>query len=79
VRLWEGCPPVLLAHQVEQLADPMPLLHRDAHEIAVREAGLMTAVWVSLALGFGGVLWWWQGAEMAGLYVTGYAVEWSLS
>lgn len=27
----------------------------------------------------GGLLWWWQGAEVAGLYATGYVVEWSLS
>jgi tellurite resistance protein TerC len=54
-------------------------IHRDAHAIAVREAACLTALWASLALGFGALLWWWQGGETAAQYLAGYAVEWSLS
>ena len=55
------------------------VVHRDAHAIGVREAAALTAVWASLALGFGALLWWWQGGETAAEYYAGYVVEWSLS
>jgi tellurite resistance protein TerC len=55
------------------------VVHRDAHAIGVREAAALTALWAGLAVGFGGVLWWWQGGEAAAQYLAGYVVEWSLS
>ena len=55
------------------------LIHRDAHAIAVREAALLTVLWAGLAVGFGALLWWWQGGETAAQYMAGYVVEWSLS
>jgi tellurite resistance protein TerC len=55
------------------------VVHRDAHAIGVREAATLTAVWAGLALGFGALLWWWQGGETAAEYYAGYVVEWSLS
>jgi tellurite resistance protein TerC len=53
--------------------------HRRAHTIAVREAVSWTIAWVALALAFGGLLWWWRGADTAGQFVAGYLIEWSLS
>jgi tellurite resistance protein TerC len=42
---------------------------RKAHRVHVREALAWVAVWVSLALAFAGLLWWYlngtQGAEVA--------------
>jgi tellurite resistance protein TerC len=55
------------------------LVHREAHAVAVREAALLTALWSTIALGFGAFLWWWQGGETAAQYLAGYVVEWSLS
>jgi tellurite resistance protein TerC len=61
------------------LALDLFVLHRDAHEIETREAAVLTAIWVSISLAFGGLLWWWQGGTVAAQYLTGYVVEWSLS
>lgn len=55
------------------------VFHRRAQEVTLREAGLWTAVWLALAVGFAGVVWAWQGGEAAAQYLTGYVVERSLS
>jgi len=55
------------------------LLHRDAHEIETREALTWSAIWVAIALAFGGVLWATLGPEAAGSYYAGWLIEKSLS
>lgn len=55
------------------------LLHRDNHEIGFREAATWSAVWIAIGLGFGLVLWGWQGGEVAGTYYAGYLIEKALS
>lgn len=55
------------------------LTHRGSHEVSMKEAGLWTGLWVSLALIFGGILLWWQGTTIAGEYLAGYLIEYSLS
>ena len=54
-------------------------LHRDHHEITFREAAIWSAVWLVVGLGFGLVLWMWQGATVAGTYYAGYLIEKALS
>lgn len=54
-------------------------LHRDDHEISFREAAIWSAVWIAIGLGFGIVLWVWQGSEIAGTYYAGYLIEKALS
>ncbi|MGY1615958.1 TerC family protein [Geodermatophilus sp. SYSU D00691] len=54
-------------------------LHRDDHEIGFREAATWSAVWIGIGLGFGAVLWLWQGGEVAGAYYSGYLIEKALS
>lgn len=61
------------------LALDLFILHRDAHEVSVREAAASSAFWVSLGLGFGGVLWAFEGSTTAGEYLAGYLIEKSLS
>ena len=61
------------------LALDLLVLHRDAHEVSVREAALSSAFWVALGLGFGGVLWLTRGGTVAGEYFAGYLIEKSLS
>ena len=53
--------------------------HRTAHVVSVKEAAVWSAVWVSLGLGFGGVVWWAYGAEAGGEYYAGYLIEKSLA
>ena len=58
-----------------------------AHRVSVKEAGSWVAAWVTLALGFGVLLWWYldatAGREMANVkaleFFTGYLIEQSLS
>ncbi|MBK9019857.1 MAG: TerC family protein [Sulfuritalea sp.] len=60
---------------------------RKAHRVHVKEAAAWVAVWVSLALAFAGLLWWYlndtQGAEVARTktleFLAGYLIEQSLS
>jgi tellurite resistance protein TerC len=60
---------------------------RKAHRVHVREAAAWVAVWVSLALAFAGLLWWYlngtQGAQVAEKktleFLAGYLIEQSLS
>ena len=53
--------------------------HRTAHVVGVREAAVWSAVWVSLGLAFGGVIWWAYGAQAGGEYYAGYLIEKSLA
>ena len=55
------------------------VLHRKAHKVEFREALLWSAFWVSLALGFGVVVWAGLGGQLATEYFAGYLIEWSLS
>ena len=54
-------------------------MHRDNHVIGFREAAVWSAIWIAIGLGFGGVVWWAYGAEVAGTYYAGYLIEKALS
>ncbi len=61
------------------LALDLGVLHRKQREIAVSESLVLSAVYVSLGLAFGGWVWWYLG-ETAGMqYVTGFVIEKSLA
>ena len=55
------------------------LAHRKAHVVSVREAAAWSAVWVSLGLAFGAIIWWAYGAQAGGEYYAGYLIEKSLA
>jgi tellurite resistance protein TerC len=55
------------------------VLHRDAHEVSVREALWVSAFWIALALAFNGWLAWQYGGDAGLEFLTGYLVEKSLS
>jgi len=61
------------------LALDLFVLHRRARQVSLAEAGAWSAVWVALGLGFGGLLWWWQGSGTGQAYLAGYLIEKSLS
>ena len=54
-------------------------LHRDAHDIPVREAATWTAIWVVIGVIAGGVIWAVYGAEFGQQYFAGYVIEKSLA
>jgi len=61
------------------LALDLFVFHRDAHEVSLREAAAWSAVWIGLGLGFGGLVFAWQGAQAGSEYLAGYLIEKSLS
>ncbi len=61
------------------LALDLGVFQRHAHEVKMREALAWCVVWGLLALGFGGLVWWWRGAEAGQEYIAAYLVELCLS
>jgi len=55
------------------------VLHRDQHEIEMRESLLLYSGYFSVGLLFGGWVWWQLGAASAVEFYTGFLVEQSLS
>jgi tellurite resistance protein TerC len=68
-----------LAFVIAMLALDVFVLHRGAHEVSLREAGIWSAVWIIIGLGFGGLVWAWAGGGTAQAYLAGYLIEKSLS
>ncbi|MBB2770245.1 UNVERIFIED_ORG: tellurite resistance protein TerC [Mycolicibacterium obuense] len=54
-------------------------LHRDNHVIGFREAAVWSAIWIAAGLGFGAIVWWAYGGDVAGTYYAGYLIEKALS
>lgn len=61
------------------LALDLGVLQRTPHEVKMKEALVWCGVWAALALGFGGLIWWWRDAELAQQYLAGYLIELCLS
>jgi tellurite resistance protein TerC len=61
------------------LAFDLGVLHRDNHEIGIRESLLLSGLYIALGLAFGGFVWAQLGRESAVAYVTGFVVEKSLA
>ncbi len=73
------------------LALDLGVFHKEEHVIRSKEAGIWTAIWITVALGFSGVIYWLFSAGLVdnstGLtpsnavlkYITGYLIELSLS
>ena len=55
------------------------LFNRKAHIIKYREAATWSAVWVTLAMMFGALVFWYQGTTRGLEFLTGYLIELSLS
>ena len=73
--MWIG----FLAFVLAMLALDLGVFQRKAHTVSLREAGLWSAVWVSLALAFNGLIWQSFGAERGVEFLTGYLIEKALS
>lgn len=72
---WLGFIGFLLA----MLALDLGVFHRKAHVVSFREALAWSAVWVTCALIFNGVLYYTHGEQAALEFLTGYLVEKSLA
>jgi tellurite resistance protein TerC len=72
---WVGVVGVILG----MLAIDLFFFHREAHEVTPREAGIWTAVWITLGLGFGGIVAWRFGLDFGAEYLAGYVIEKSLA
>ncbi len=55
------------------------LLHRDAHEIHLKEAALWSGIWVAIGVAVGAAIWWAYGSEYGLQYFGGYLIEKSLA
>ena len=55
------------------------VLHRDQHEIEMRESLTLYAGYFAVGVAFGGWIWWQLGATKAMEFYTGFLVEQSLS
>ena len=64
---------------VGMMALDLGVLHRRAREVSVREALSWTAVWIALALAFGGLVFWRYGSTRGVEYVTCWLSEYALS
>jgi TerC family integral membrane protein len=73
--LWVGFNVFVLA----LLAIDLFVFHKEAHEVATREAATWTAVWVALAGLFGAGVYAFTGREAGLEYFAGYLIEKALS
>ena len=55
------------------------IVHRRPHAVSLREAGIESAVWITIGLSFSLVIAWAFGGSAAGEYLAGYLIEKSLS
>lgn len=73
--MWLG----FLGLVIALLAFDLGVLHRNGHEIEVRESLLLSGFYIALGLAFGGFVWWQLGAQSGVEYLTGFVVEKSLA
>jgi tellurite resistance protein TerC len=45
----------------------------------LRTSAILSGLWIAAGLAFGGVIWLWQGGDLAGQYYAGYLLEKALS
>ncbi len=67
------------AFVLAMLAADLFVFHRQAHEVRAREAAAWSAVWVALALLFGGGVYVFMGRDAGLEYFAGYVIEKALS
>ena len=73
--LWAGFSVFILL----MLSLDLGLLNRKAHAIKYREAAIWSGVWVTLAMMFAALVFWYQGSTRGLEFLTGYLIEEALS
>ncbi len=64
---------------IAMLLVDLVFFHTEEHEPTMKESGIWVGVWVTLALIFGVVVYFWKGGESTAQYFAGYLIEYSLS
>jgi tellurite resistance protein TerC len=67
------------AFVILMLSLDLGVFHRKTHKVPVKEAAIWTAVWISLAMIFMGIIYFDMGKVKALEFLTGYVIEYSLS
>jgi tellurite resistance protein TerC len=73
--LWLGFTSLVLA----LLALDLGVFHRKAHAVGLREAGVWSAVWIALALAYGGWIYAEFGSQRGTEFLAGYLIEKALA
>ncbi|MEY3407704.1 MAG: hypothetical protein RL038_765 [Actinomycetota bacterium] len=74
ISIWIGLFAIILVMLAVDL-----FMHRDHHEISVKEAAVWTAIWIAIGLIVGGIIWAIYGSEFGMQYLAGYVIEKSLA
>ncbi len=61
------------------LAFDLGILHRDSHEIGIRESLWLSLLYIALGVGFAGFVAWQLGGQAAAEYLTAFVVEKTLA
>lgn len=61
------------------LALDLGVFNRKSDVISTKQAAIWSAVWVSLSLGFAGIMFAWQGPQRGLEWITGDLIEYSLA
>ena len=69
--LWIGFSLFILT----MLSLDLGLFNRKAHTVKYREAWIWSAVWVALAMGFAGIVFYYLGSQSGVEFLTGFAGE----
>jgi tellurite resistance protein TerC len=70
---------VFIGVVITLLAFDLGVLHKDDHEIGVRESLMLSGGYITVAVLFGAWVWWFLGAQAGIEYYTGFLIEKSLS
>ncbi len=73
--LWAG----FIAFVIAMLAVDLGVFHKKAHEVSLKEAGIWSAVWVTLAVVFNLGVYFLFGSQRALEFTTGYLIEKALA
>ncbi len=73
--MWAGFLGLVLA----LLALDLGVFHRSAHAVTIKEAAIWSVVWVTVSLGFNGLVYHWFGPDRALEFATGYLLEKALA
>jgi tellurite resistance protein TerC len=77
VHLWQWA--ALVGFISILLVADLLIVHRQPHVLTVKEAVIESAIWITIGLGFTGVVLGWHGGQAATEYISGFLVEQSLS
>ena len=73
--MWVG----FIAFILLMLSIDLGLFHKKSHKVGAKEAAAWTGVWMTLALTFGAILWYFEGHQYGTEFIAGYLIEQSLS